>query len=213
MFLRHYRHLPHTVRKMYWDIATKGIDSRWRLSQHDYGVLTRVVEMYRPSRVLDIGCGTGRLFPLLQSKGISVIVGLDVSRRAIEMARARHKGVLLVQCSLEDLSLPESSFDLILSNRVLQNLPPSLIDTIISKLCRLSPLIYINELTESDGLDTRGSGFKHDYKRIFSRLGYEVDAYGLIRAPASPGFQTYYVFRHRNAGGRSTVRAPELLLS
>ena len=42
------------------------------------------VELFGGGRVLDIGCGSGQLFPLLERRGIASYTGVDFSAAAIE---------------------------------------------------------------------------------------------------------------------------------
>lgn len=63
--------------------------------------LDRVLRRHLPARhaspqlALDIGCGTGQLFPVLRAHGCS-ITGLDFSQRALEVARTRFPAAFLV---------------------------------------------------------------------------------------------------------------------
>lgn len=62
-------------------------------------------------RVLDIGCGAGRVSLFLQEKGLSVL-GVDTSPLALEVCRMR--GVQnLKECSIDDLTSGLGSFDTI----------------------------------------------------------------------------------------------------
>ncbi len=60
-------------------------------------------------RVIDLGCGAGRVALHLQRKGFDV-VGLDISRLALKVCRGR--GLKKVKLgSVQDLSFPHNSFD------------------------------------------------------------------------------------------------------
>ena len=67
------------------------------------------------ARVLDLGCGTGRVAGALLAKGMEVI-GLDVSGRMLAVARGRHPGLLLAQVPGQDLACVRSgSVDAVLA--------------------------------------------------------------------------------------------------
>ena len=70
--------------------------------------------------VLDVGCGTGILLPLLREKmnGDGHIVALDFSGEMLKQASSKgHKGVY-VQGDAQSLPLPEGVFDWVLCNAV-----------------------------------------------------------------------------------------------
>jgi ubiquinone/menaquinone biosynthesis C-methylase UbiE len=73
--------------------------------------------------VLDAGCGTGYLTKLLADRGAKVI-GVDLSERMIEVARAQSPGIDFRVDSCSELStIPDSAFDLLVSNYVLMDTP------------------------------------------------------------------------------------------
>jgi SAM-dependent methyltransferase len=91
-------------------------------------------------RAMDFGCGVGRLSQAL-SAFFPEVVGIDVSRRMIElaeranMARSRVRYVLN---ETEDLGqFPSRSFDFIYSDIVLQHLSPELSERFIQEFVRL----------------------------------------------------------------------------
>ena len=67
----------------------------------------------RPGRVLDLGCGTGRNFPLYGS-GVRAI-GLDPCRASLLKARRRAPGVPLVRARAEALPFRDGAFDAVVS--------------------------------------------------------------------------------------------------
>jgi len=72
----------------------------------------REAMQYVAGRVLDVGCGAGRVALWLQLRGFDV-TGIDASPTAIEVCRQRGLKKCLAM-SIENLSLPPSSFDTIL---------------------------------------------------------------------------------------------------
>ncbi|HUI19002.1 MAG TPA: class I SAM-dependent methyltransferase, partial [Alphaproteobacteria bacterium] len=70
-------------------------------------------------RVLDIGCGSGQLFPLLDRRGIASYTGVDFSAAAIEAAAFRDARVGFVVASAETFVPPAGVlYDAILFNEV-----------------------------------------------------------------------------------------------
>jgi SAM-dependent methyltransferase len=87
--------------------------------------LFRLLGDVRGKRILDAGCGSGYLARILAANGADV-VGVDHSGKMLDFARRKeHKeplGVAYLQADLARLSpLPEASFDVVVSNVVLQD--------------------------------------------------------------------------------------------
>jgi len=75
-------------------------------------------------RVLDLGCGNGRLYSLLKSKNIEYI-GVDSSRELIKIAKEENQEGNPKFLTVEALSLPfpDNYFDKIFSIAVLHHIP------------------------------------------------------------------------------------------
>ncbi len=67
----------------------------------------------RGKKVLDIGCGTGRIIEELKQRGAEV-VGLDVSEKILEIAKKKFCDVEFVLGNVNDLPFEDESFDLVL---------------------------------------------------------------------------------------------------
>ena len=68
----------------------EAVEERINLHQQRLGAVIAVLHSSGAKRVLDLGCGEGRLLKmLLQDKAFEQIVGLDVSYRALGIARER----------------------------------------------------------------------------------------------------------------------------
>jgi SAM-dependent methyltransferase len=93
-------------------------DARWRrrnAAYHDWLASLHRFQIPPGSRVLEIGCGTGDLLAAL-SPGVGV--GIDVSPKMIERARASHPGLRFECAAGERLALGET-FDYIVLSDVL----------------------------------------------------------------------------------------------
>ncbi len=81
----------------------------------------RIENYIRPNdRVLDIGCGDGRLYGFFASKGC-FYYGIDVNRSAIEAAQRRfHKdGNTFLATTAEDTGLLSASFEILIAQGIL----------------------------------------------------------------------------------------------
>lgn len=77
-------------------------------------------------KVLDVGCGNGRLYTLLKDKAVDY-VGVDNSEEMINTARAKYEdqktGILFEQGDILHLYYNESSFDAVFAIAVLHHIP------------------------------------------------------------------------------------------
>ena len=79
----------------------------------------------RPGQaILDAGCGTGGFLEwLARVSSPSRLTGVDIGDRAIELAHGRVPDAELHVAALRDLPFDDASFDLLVSNDVLQHIP------------------------------------------------------------------------------------------
>jgi len=103
-------------------------------------IRTRIRREFQPARVLDFGCGTGRLVVPFAMRADSV-VGIDVSPAMLNEARANcaERGIVNAQLlNLDEIdSLQESSFDLLHSFIVFQHIPIARGEFLLEKLISL----------------------------------------------------------------------------
>ena len=109
-----------------------------RLEQLPYVVkLETVREILGPlegRRVLDAGCGDGRLCYELQDGGAE-LVGVDYSEKAIAFARAFNPGAQFQLCDLLELPF-EEEFDVVTLVDVIEHMPPEQLPVVIKGLWR-----------------------------------------------------------------------------
>lgn len=179
--------LGRQVVREFWDQQAASIHARWGDERHDVERIGEVIERLGARRILDVGCGSGRLFPLYQAKGARVL-GIDLSAEALALAAERYPDVELRRLSVEALDDPVGSFDLAVCNRVLQHVPAHAITAAIRGLCRVSTAAYVNELSDSDAVDEEFYMLRHDYVQLFAAQGWTEMDEGRI------GRQTWRLF-------------------
>lgn len=183
-------------RHQYWNRRAEDIDLQWGDQQEDYPILEHLLSEIKPKKLLDLGCGSGRLFPLFENLSVEEVVGQDISEKALQIALRRYpfSNISLTKCDVLHLKYPFLYFDLVVSNRVLQHIPPDQIERVIRKLTDLGRHIYVNEMSESDDSGQLYYLFKHDYRGLFKELDYTVLQEGLL------GKQTWFLFGKKRAG-------------
>lgn len=92
-------------------------------------------------RVLDLGCGNGRLFELFRGRNIEYI-GVDFSEKLIEKAREKY-GEHFQVADILSLPFPDNYFNSVWSIAVLHHIP--------SKILRLKALMEIKRVLKPSG--------------------------------------------------------------
>src|SRR6266446_5323674 len=70
------------------------------------------------SRVVDLGCGVGQLSHYLAERGAAEVIGVDLSERMLELARAErsHPRLTYVREAIEQATFGSGRFDLVVSS-------------------------------------------------------------------------------------------------
>ncbi len=77
------------------------------------------------SLVLDVGCGTGLLFPYI-AEDADLLVGLDFSSKILRQAMKRtrqYSNVALLRADADFLPFPDETFSVVFAITLLQNMP------------------------------------------------------------------------------------------
>lgn len=113
------QYLINKTKSNYNRIATDFSNKRSYLS-NDIIVLA---EYLRPKdKLLDLGCGNGRLFELTQGKDVSY-TGVDISQALISIAEAKYPAAHFLLIDPLKLPFPNGSFDVIFCLAVYHHLP------------------------------------------------------------------------------------------
>ena len=86
-------------------------------------------------RVLDVGCGTGKLLATMPARYEKV--GIDPSEHMLEAARER--GLDVQQASADALPFEDASFDLVMTHAVLHHvIDPAAVRRAVTEMCRVA---------------------------------------------------------------------------
>jgi len=177
--------------KIYWNRRAHDIDEKWGGERDDYELLREIITSFKLDRLLDFGCGSGRLFPLYHELGIPEVVAQDISNKALRIAKNRYRfsNIKITNDDILAFNFNKNYFDIIISNRVLQHISPDKIANVIEKLTELGEVIYINELGDNDYSHDSFYIFKHNYLELFDKYNCKVFQKGMI------GKKTWYLFK------------------
>ena len=102
------------------------IEAHQRYSERTDDYLAWVLDRLDPrpgDLALDVGCGTGAYHPLLSTRGVRTILGVDVSPAMVaatqRQANERHLPAVSIEGDAEQLPVPDAAYDLGMANHVL----------------------------------------------------------------------------------------------
>lgn len=123
----------------------------------------RIILSIPPSKLLDVGCGSGKFIKSLKSRGW-LVFGVDINPIAIRNAKRR--GLKKVFCGeLPKISFPEKYFDVVLLRHVIEHLHD--LDAYLRR---------INEILKDNGLLIISTpNVESDEYKIFRRYWYQLD--------------------------------------
>lgn len=122
-------------------IQSVSCDDYWKESEdHTLSIaVDEIRKMPRVYRMLDLGCGMGRLFPVFAPLADSLL-GLEPDQSRYEAAKA--SAAMLPEQDIEVLRADssvlkdEDQFEVILSSHVIQHIPPALCVSMVSDICQ-----------------------------------------------------------------------------
>lgn len=168
-------------RRNYWERRAPDLDARWGKNTGDFAMLGEMLRALQPARLLDFGCGSGRLFPLYLQLGIPEIVGHDISAKALDICRARYsaESIRLTDAPLSEiLRADQAPFDAIICNQVLQHVPAEHIAGPLAQLAALGNALYINDAAEAALSRRFFFMYRHDYDVLLRPHGFVVTKSG-----------------------------------
>lgn len=87
-------------------------------------------------RILEVGCNIGNQLLCLQRAGFTNLYGIELQAYAVEVAKARTKGINIIEGSAFDLPFKDEFFDLVFTCGVLIHIHPSDIDNVLEEIER-----------------------------------------------------------------------------
>ena len=113
----------------------------------------KVLSLYRPKSVLELGCNTGANLRCLQSLDPTIeVFGIDIHPGAIEWAKRANPGGTFVTGSIYDSSnIFKRKFDLVFTCGVLIHIPPEKVGEVVSeaKLLSNGPVVHLEEHSDT----------------------------------------------------------------
>jgi len=112
-------------------------------------IVPRIIELFNPKSVVDVGCGIGTWLSVFKEKGIEDILGIDGD--FVNQNRLTISVENFLPSDLEKKFQINRKFDLALSLEVAEHLRPESADTYIESLTSLSDIIIFSAAIPGQG--------------------------------------------------------------
>lgn len=109
---------------------------RDHLDVHLAETIHRILAKAGSRKLLDIGCGTGKLIGYLRQKGYDCY-GIDPMTEAIRMARQHNPPRKIIKATGTRLPFAANSFDAVISISVIEHIPPKKTRTFLGEMHRV----------------------------------------------------------------------------
>jgi SAM-dependent methyltransferase len=133
---------------------------------------------YRPSSILEVGCGYGKLLCELRTHLDIPLVGIDFSTTQLDFARRYLRGTVNISLVLgrgERLPFPDQSFDMVVTSAVILHNPPEGAEHIRRELVRVA---------------RRFTAHNEEINLSYNRYGYDTEDWyrqqGIALAESGP---------------------------
>ncbi|PWT85168.1 MAG: hypothetical protein C5B57_03460 [Blastocatellia bacterium] len=154
-------------------------------------IVPLIVDLVRPRRVVDVGCGRGTWLAVFRDHGAEEILGIDgeyVDRQHLEIAA--HE---FVACDLSSPIAVDRRFDLVVSLEVAEHLPEGSADAFVEFLTRLAPVVLFSAAIPCQGGTNHVNEQWPDYwASRFEHRGYRTYDYIRDRIWDNPDVECWY---------------------
>jgi len=136
-------------------------------------VVPYLVEQFRPSSVVDVGCGIGTFLHVFKQQGVGQVLGVDgkwVDRSKLYIGENE-----FLETNLEEPIRLGREFDMVICLEVAEHLAPSSADIIVDSLTSLGKTIVFSAATAKQGGQNHLNEQPFAYwKEKFEKKGYRV---------------------------------------
>ncbi|MBC8553077.1 MAG: class I SAM-dependent methyltransferase [Candidatus Brocadiales bacterium] len=111
-------------------------------------LIDKIIMIYKPTSILDIGCGSGKAIDYFLKQKISEVVGVEGSQLAIE--HSEHPELIIKYNLNNELNL-NRKFDLIYSFEFLEHIHPKYVDNLLRTFAHHSDIVIVSAAQPGQG--------------------------------------------------------------
>lgn len=135
-------------------------------------VLGLLYEIYKPSSVIDVGCGRGAWLAIAEKLGSKKLTGMDGDW--IEEADLLSKSIEFKKVNLEEAITTNELFDLCISLEVAEHINQKQAESFIQMLCRLSEVVLFGAaIKDQGGTHHINEQWQTYWIELFEKNGYQ----------------------------------------
>ncbi len=129
----------------------------------------------RKSKILELGCNVGLNLRMLQKMGFTNLYGVELNKKALDIAQKNSKNITFINSSIEDFE-PSETYDLVYTAGVLIHINPSVLDSVLKKIINLTNRYvfgfeyYSDNLVEIKYRDYANVCWKQNFPLLFTKL-------------------------------------------
>jgi len=126
-------------------------------------------------RILEVGSGIGNQLLILQRMGFQKLYGIDVQAYAVELSKARTRGINIIESSAFDIPFKDACFHLVFTSGLLIHISPFDISSVLREIYRCSSdyiwgfEYYSDEYTEVTYRGYEDLLWKADFSKLYRR--------------------------------------------
>jgi SAM-dependent methyltransferase len=130
----------------------------------------------KPKSLVEVGCGTGQLFPLY--KDIPHVVGCDWTDGMLMQAHKRLDRHEISNIKLKKLDITKEAlnehFDVALTRTVLMHIPEEAVEDACGNLCKMADTVLLFEFYDPNAPGLEWHCFHHEYPVFMRKFGFEI---------------------------------------
>ncbi|APW59806.1 class I SAM-dependent methyltransferase [Paludisphaera borealis] len=152
------------------------------------------VAAYRPTSILEIGCGYGKLLQAIRVRTDAPLAGLDFSRSQLGAAREFLNGQDDVELFLgrgDQLPFADGSFDMVVTSAVILHNPPEIADKIRREVIRVARRFAAH----NEEMNVSYNRYGYDTAAWYRSQGFRIAESGPIPMDPDPVLSQFCVVR------------------
>jgi SAM-dependent methyltransferase len=137
-------------------------------------VVPWLVETFKPTRVVDVGCGVGTWSAEFLNQGVPDVLGIDgahVNMSMLGIPPEKFRALDLADPTLTNIS---ERFDVSICLEVAEHLPPSRSESFVRFVTSLAPIAFGAAIPGQPGVDHINPRWQSEWARMFSNCGFRA---------------------------------------